>query len=119
MRPAFTRGASRYGSGDQLNVRHSVKRMLCYECAVQGDMERAIIQSLTEFIEREILAGEGADLTDSTPLLALGILDSFSLLALIGFVNREYGVRIDLAAVDPSDLSTLTNIASLVMRSRP
>ena len=102
----------------RMKVRHFVRRDLCYGCAMEcPETDHVVAQTLAEFIDREILGGEGTGLTDSTALLELGILDSFSLLSVINFMNQRYGIQIDLATVDASDLATLSNMASLVRRS--
>jgi acyl carrier protein len=82
-----------------------------------GGMEQAVIDTLATFITREILEGHGAGLTETTPLLSLGILDSFSLLAIVNFMNEHYGIQIDLARIDTSDMATLRSMAQLVLRS--
>ena len=41
---------------------------------------------LRGFIDKTLMEGQGADLTSSTPLFQYGILDSFALFSLIGFI---------------------------------
>lgn len=68
-----------------------------------------IIPSLIEFIAREILQGE-EDLDAHTPLLALGVIDSLSMVSLLGFIQKRFQVDI------PDDLVTVENfedVASL------
>ncbi len=42
---------------------------------------------------REILEGEGVDLSTDAPSLA-GLIDSFGLMSLLGFVEERFGVSI-------------------------
>ena len=68
-----------------------------------------------QFIDREILQGQGADLTASTPLFALSILDSFALFSVINFIASEFNVVLPLESIAAKDFETTTAIADTVL----
>jgi acyl carrier protein len=78
-------------------------------------MDQAAIENkVREFIDREVLEGQGADLTPETPLLELGILDSFSLFLLISFIAEEFKVKLELDKVGAEQFKNIATIASAV-----
>lgn len=71
--------------------------------------------SVKEFILEQFLPGEDpAHLTDDTPLITAGIIDSMGTLRLVAFLEERFGVRIDAHEADVEHLNTLTDIARLV-----
>jgi len=78
-------------------------------------MERKeVIDKLKQFVVREILDGEAQELDEKTPLLSLGVIDSLSLLRLLGFIEEEFGVEIAIESLDLECLRDLDSIARLV-----
>ena len=75
--------------------------------------------AVREFILREFLPGEDPSaLTDATPLLTGGILDSVSTLRLIAFVEERFGVSVEAYEADPDHFDTIDRIARLVASKR-
>ena len=75
----------------------------------------AIGQTVKDYILETFLPGEDPrGLTDSTPLITSGILDSLATLELVGFLERQYGIELQAHEVDQSRLGTLDSIARLV-----
>lgn len=81
--------------------------------------EAAIAGRLRDFVNERILEGQGGDLNGETPLLDLGILDSFSLFQIIDFIAEEFGVRVELESVTAEQFRTLNTIARLVQAKVP
>ncbi|MCG3119044.1 MAG: hypothetical protein ALAOOOJD_01372 [bacterium] len=78
-------------------------------------MTEATKATVKDYILREFLPGENpAALTDSTPLISGGILDSLSTLKLVTFLEEKFGVQIEAHEADVEHLDTITNIAALV-----
>jgi len=72
-----------------------------------------------EYVLRECLPGEDPSaLTDSTPLLTGGILDSIATLRLIAFLEETFGVSFEAYEVDPDHFDTVERIARLVQARR-
>jgi acyl carrier protein len=80
----------------------------------------AIKQDIKDFIMGEFLPGESPDeLTDSTPLISGGILDSIATLKLVMHVEEKYGVTLEAHEVDKENLDTLELITRLLRSKMP
>jgi acyl carrier protein len=55
-----------------------------------------------------------ADLTEATPILELGILDSFSMLKLVDWMENRYALRIDSNYFTAENFESIQTIAALV-----
>jgi acyl carrier protein len=79
-------------------------------------MEQAEIKAKTKtYILDQFLPGESPDaLTDSTPLISGGILDSISTLKLVSFLEEQFGINLEAHEVDAEHLDTLDKVAALV-----
>ena len=77
-----------------------------------------IEDAVRAYILKEFLPGEdAAELTDATPLITGGILDSLATLKLVAFLEEQYAIRLQAHDVDVDHLDTIADIANLV-RSR-
>jgi len=65
-----------------------------------------------EYIEE----GDDREVTDSTPLISGGIVDSFSMVSLKRFLERKYQIQIPDADASPAAFDTVNSIAALVER---
>lgn len=75
----------------------------------------AIRKTLKEYIVKEFLPGEDPDnLTDSTPLVTGGIIDSIGTVKLVAFLEDRYGVEFQAHEIAVEHLNTLSDIANLV-----
>jgi acyl carrier protein len=76
-------------------------------------------ERIRSFIEEDVvLASEEVHLQDETPLLD-GVLDSMSLMRLVAFLEEEFEVEIDDAAITADNFRTVEDIARLVRASAP
>ena len=67
------------------------------------------------YILREFLAGEDpSELTEETPLITGGVLDSLTTLKLVVFLETEFGVSIEAHEAGVEHLDTVGRIARLV-----
>lgn len=73
-----------------------------------------IKQELMRFISREFLSGNDAGLDVDTPLLELRILDSLTIVALYGFVETRFGVKLDSGPTRPTDFASIRALAQLI-----
>lgn len=71
--------------------------------------------SIRDYIRDELNVGEGASLTDDTPLWG-GVIDSVGLMSLITFIEENFGVEIDDEELTSTHFGTVSNIAALVDR---
>lgn len=78
-------------------------------------MNETIKQEVRDFIIREFLPGEDPnELTDTTPLISGGILDSIATLKLVMFIEERYRISLEPHEVDRENLDTLELIAKLL-----
>ena len=71
------------------------------------------------YILKEFLPGESEDaLTDSTPLVTSGILDSLATLKLVSFLEEQYGISLEAHEVDADHLDTIDHVERLVSSKR-
>ena len=74
-----------------------------------------IKQVIRVYILEEFLPGENpAELTDSTPLMTGGILDSLATIKLVAFLEQRFKIQIQAHETMVDYLDTLTDIAQLV-----
>jgi acyl carrier protein len=71
------------------------------------------------FILNEFLPSEDpAELTDRTPLITGGILDSISTLKLVVFLEEHFGITIEAFEAGVEHLDSIRQIADLVAEKR-
>ncbi len=70
---------------------------------------------IKEYILAEFLPGEPAELlTDTTPLVSGGILDSIATLKLAAFLEEEFHIKLAAHEMSVDHLNTLNEIVQLV-----
>jgi len=80
----------------------------------------AISREIQEYILREFLPGENpANLTDSTPLISGGILDSIGMLKLVKHLEDNYQIEVQAHEVDVENFDTISLIANFVRAKKP
>ena len=68
-----------------------------------------------EFIMNEFLPGEDPDqLTESTPLISGGILDSLATLKVVSFLEENFGIKVEPHETDEDNFGTISDIEKLV-----
>lgn len=82
-------------------------------------MTEEIKTTVSKYILKEFLPGEAPEeLTDTTPLITGGILDSIATLKLVSFLEERYGFTFQPHEVDVQYLDTVADIADLVRSKR-
>ena len=75
------------------------------------DMKQMIIDYVKEeFLEDD----EDIEITEDTPLISSGIVDSFSMVSLKTFLEKKYNIQIPDAKATPEAFDTVNNIIKLV-----
>ncbi len=80
-------------------------------------MSTEIMQILSNYIATQILKQPKRVLQPDEPLLTNGLIDSFSLVDLSLFIEKQFNVFIDNTELNPQTFDTLAQLTQLV-RSR-
>lgn len=79
----------------------------------------AIEQAIKDYILTEFLPGEDPNaLSDSTPLVTSGVLDSMATLKMVSFLEDTYGVTFEAHELDVEHLDTIATVAALVREKK-
>lgn len=78
-------------------------------------MTQEIQAAVKEFILTEFLPGEDpGELTDTTPLITGGVLDSIATIKLVLFMEERFGIKVEAHETDPEYLDTIALITQLI-----
>jgi acyl carrier protein len=76
-----------------------------------------ITKAVREYVIREYLEeDDGREITETTPLISGGIVDSFSMVSLKRFLEKKYRIQIPDADATPDAFDTVERIVALVQR---
>jgi acyl carrier protein len=76
-------------------------------------------RTLKDYILKEFLPGEKPEqLTESTPLITGGILDSLATLKLVAFIEEQYKIELQAHEADVEHLNKISDIVSLVQKKK-
>jgi acyl carrier protein len=76
-------------------------------------------QTVKQYILKEFLPGEDPDeLTESTPLLNSGILDSLATLKLSTFLEEEFDIQMEAHELDDEHIGTIAAIEQLIVSKK-
>ena len=53
---------------------------------------------------------------DNADLIKNGLLDSFTMIQLIGFIETELGVKVDMEEIGPDNFNSVENITSTIQK---
>ena len=79
-----------------------------------------IAKAVHGYILSEFLPGEDPEeLTEGTPLITGGILDSITTLKLVVFLEERFGITVEAHEAGVEHLDSISQIAHLVAEKRP
>lgn len=73
-------------------------------------------EPLRRFVAEELLEGRADELDHDTPLLELGVIDSFSLAEIVTFVEAQFAIAIPDGELKPTSFASVGAIAELCDR---
>ena len=83
-------------------------------------MAEDIQKTVKEYILKEFLPGEDSEeLTEATPLITGGILDSIATLKVVAFIEERYAITLASHEADVEHLDTIAAIANLIRSKKP
>jgi acyl carrier protein len=76
-----------------------------------------LTKMVRDYVIREYLEeGDEQEITETTPLISGGIVDSFSMVSLKRFLERKCAIKIPDADATPQAFDTVQSIVALVRR---
>jgi len=76
-----------------------------------------LTKMVRDYVVKEYLEeGDDREITDTTPLISGGIVDSFSMVSLKRFLEKKCGVQIPDADATPVSFDSIRNIVALIRR---
>ncbi|MCK4594657.1 acyl carrier protein [bacterium] len=74
-------------------------------------------EAVREYIVEEYIdSDDEIEVTDDTPLISSGIVDSFSMVSLKVFIEKKYDIKLPDAEATPEAFDTVNSIVELVKR---
>jgi acyl carrier protein len=74
-------------------------------------------EQIREFILTELVTGgEGVDLPDSARLIDEGIIDSFGIMNLLGFIEENFSIEIMPEELMPENFASIATISDFLMQ---
>ena len=77
-----------------------------------------IRSQIRQFVVTKFPAGSPAPLADDDSLLESGVIDSTSVLELVGFLEREFRITVSESEMQPENLDSIAFLAAFVARKR-
>lgn len=78
-----------------------------------------VADTIRDFILTKYLPGESPEnLLNDMPLRTSGVLDSLATLALISFIEQEYGIEVEAHETDVDNFDRIDDIVAFVERKR-
>ena len=72
---------------------------------------------IRDYVIREYLEdGDNREITETTPLISSGLVDSFSMVSLLRFLEKKYAIHIPDSDATPEAFDTIERIVALVRR---
>jgi acyl carrier protein len=79
--------------------------------------DKEIKKLVLDYVKREYLEqDDDREVTDSTPLISGGIVDSFSMVSLKRFLEKKFVISIPDADASPDAFDTVNSIVTVVNR---
>ncbi len=76
-----------------------------------------LTKMVLDYVIREYLEeGDDRQITETTPLISGGIVDSFSMVSLLRFLEKKCSIKIPDADATPEAFDTVRSIVALVRR---
>lgn len=76
-------------------------------------MNMAFNQQIKNFLEKET---QKKIESDDQNLISAGILDSFSMIKLISFLESDLGIKLDMEELTPENFNSVANISQMAQK---
>lgn len=76
--------------------------------------QQQMTEKLIQFIKNEYLDDSNAEITEETKLISSGLIDSFSLVSLQTFIEKEFGKRIPSPKITAESFDTVKQMIEII-----
>jgi 2-hydroxymuconate-semialdehyde hydrolase len=71
-------------------------------------------EELIEYIMKEFVEDPDEELDENTPLISSGLIDSLSVVSLVAFIDKKYGVKIPDEKGTVDNFETVSKIMEII-----
>jgi 2-hydroxymuconate-semialdehyde hydrolase len=71
-------------------------------------------EELIEYIMKEFVEDPDEEIDENTPLMSSGLIDSLSIVSLVAFIDKKYGVKIPDEKGTVENFETVTKIIDII-----
>ena len=79
-------------------------------------MSEEMREKIIEFIRDEYVEDESMEITDETPLISSGLVDSFSMVSMKMFLEEEYEIQMSDEEASTEAFDTVKSIMALIQK---
>lgn len=79
-------------------------------------MSEEMREKIIEFIRDEYVEDESMEITEKTPLISSGLVDSFSMVSMKMFLEEEYKIQMTDEEASTEAFNTVTSIIALLQK---
>jgi acyl carrier protein len=72
------------------------------------------LERVRQFVIENFYISDPSEIRDDTLLVTTGVVDSTGILEVIGFLETEFGIRIDELEMTPENLESIERMAAFV-----
>ncbi len=77
-------------------------------------------ERLKQYIAQNLIySADGYHHADDASFMSEGIIDSLSVMHLVEYVEKDFGITVPLADVTPDNFDSVTRIAAYIRKARP
>jgi acyl carrier protein len=73
-------------------------------------------EKLIDFIIEEFVEEQGLEIDENTKLISSGLIDSFSLVSLQAFIEKEFGKRIPAPKITAESFDTVNKMIEVIIQ---
>jgi acyl carrier protein len=77
-----------------------------------------VIDKIRKYLKEDLKFSFQGEISDSAPLIESGMIDSFSAVKLMMFIEEEFNIKIEAEDLTKENIFTLKNIEALILRKQ-
>ena len=81
-------------------------------------MSADVREKVRAYVTSNFVVAEPSSLADETSLIETGVVDSTGVLEIIGFIEGEFGIKVEDAEMIPANLESVSNLVAYINRKR-